>query len=302
MVLLKTIREYWLKRRVFRTIYNSQTCYFSGCFLISGFCTNLPLPQIFLEIWEVATKERSSLYCDQTSSFLFVGMWRVCKSSKIKHSGGWGGLCSLDQRETQAHYLFFRIPPLYSTDSFYTWCHCKQSLRILVTMQSYKSYYMVSLQTVFTYPFHYTKLQILLHGVTANSLYLSLSLYKATNLTTWCHCKQSLLIPFTIQSYKSYYMVSLQTVFTYPFHYTKLQILLHGVTANSHCKQSLLMPFTLSLIPYSLMIFAWCELYKFYIILLSTECLYSTEIKLALIKKILRLIIIFSVLHEWSVL
>ena len=99
---------------------------------------------------------------------------------------------------------------------------------------------MVSLQTVFTYPFHHAKLQILLHGVTANSLYLSFSPCKATNLTTWCHCKQSLLILFTMQSYKSYYMVSLQTVFTYPFHHAKLQILLHGV-----CKQSLLILFTM---------------------------------------------------------
>ena len=92
---------------------------------------------------------------------------------------------------------------------------------------------MVSPQTVFTYLFHHVKLQILLHGVTANSLYLSFSPCKATNLTTWCHRKQSLLILFTMLSYKSYYMVSPQTVFTYPFHHAKLQILLHGVTANS---------------------------------------------------------------------
>ena len=65
--------------------------------VIYGFCffTNLPLPQNFLERREVATKERkikkSGLYCIQTSSFLFVGMWRVCKSSKIKHPGGSGG-------------------------------------------------------------------------------------------------------------------------------------------------------------------------------------------------------------------
>ena len=114
-------------------------------------------------------------------------------------------------------------------------------------MQSYKSYYMVLPQTVFTYPCHRAKLQILVHGATANSLYLIL---------------------FTMQSYKSYYMVSLQTVFTYPFHRAKLQILLHGVTASSlylsfspcskickgtgtnlttwcHCKQSLLIPFTM---------------------------------------------------------
>ena len=118
-------------------------------------------------------------------------------------------------------------------------CHRKQSLLILFTGQSYKSYCMVSPQTVSTYPFHYAKLQILLHGVTANSLYL---------------------IIFTVQSYKSYYMVSPQTVSTYPFHRAKLQILLHGVTANNlylsfspckatnlttrcHRKQSLLNPF-----------------------------------------------------------
>ena len=106
------------------------------------------------------------------------------------------------------------------------WCHCKQSLLILFTMQSYKSYYTVSPQTVFTYPFHRAKLQILLHSVTANSLYLSFSPCKATNLTTRCHRKQSLLILFTVQSYKSYYMVSPQTVFTYPFHRAKLQVLL----------------------------------------------------------------------------
>ena len=131
-----------------------------------------------------------------------------------------------------ANSLYLSFSPCKATN-LTTWCHCKQSLLILFTMQSYKSYYMVSLQTVFTYPFHHAKLQILLHGVTANSLYLSFSPCKATNLTTWCHCKQSLLILFTMQSYKSYYMVSLQTVFTYPFHHAKLQILLHGVTTNS---------------------------------------------------------------------
>ena len=131
-----------------------------------------------------------------------------------------------------ANSLYLSFSPCKATN-LTTWCHRKQSLLILFTMQSYKSYYMVSPQTVFTYPFHHAKLQILLHGVTANSLYLSFSPCKATNLTTWCHRKQSLLILFTMQSYKSYYMVSPQTVFTYPFHHAKLQILLHGVTANS---------------------------------------------------------------------
>ena len=66
-----------------------QTCDFSGFFpLILGFFTNLPLPQ----------KERSSLYRVQTSSFWFMGMWRVCKSSKIKHPGGSGGGGALSSR------------------------------------------------------------------------------------------------------------------------------------------------------------------------------------------------------------
>ena len=124
-----------------------------------------------------------------------------------------------------ANSLYLSFSPCKATN-LTTWCHRKQSLIILFTMQSYKSYYMVSRkqsllilftmqsyksyymvspQTVFTYPFHHAKLQILLHGVTANSLYLSFSPCKATNLTIWCHRKQSLLILFTMQSYKSYY-------------------------------------------------------------------------------------------------
>ena len=47
--------------------------------------------KVFLEEKQPPREERSSLYCVQTSSFLFVGMWRVCKSSKIKHPGGSGG-------------------------------------------------------------------------------------------------------------------------------------------------------------------------------------------------------------------
>ena len=138
-----------------------------------------------------------------------------------------------------ANSLYLSFSPCKATN-LTTWCHCKQSLLILFTMQCYKSYSMVSLQTVFTYPFHHAMLQILLHGVTANSLYLSFSHCKATNLTTWCHRKQSLLILFTVQSYKCYYMVSPQTVFTYPFHRAKLQI----VTTWCHRKQSLPILFT----------------------------------------------------------
>ena len=174
-------------------------------------------------------------------------------------------------------------------------------------MQSYKSYDMVSPQTVYTYPFspckatnlttwchrkqsllilfHHAMLQILRHGVTVNSLYLSfftmqsyksydmvspqtglyLSFFtmqcyksydmvspqtvftypfspcKATNLTTWCHRKQSLLILFTMQSYTSYYMVSPQTVFTYPFSPCKAT----NLTTWCHRKQSLLILFTM---------------------------------------------------------
>ena len=151
-----------------------------------------------------------------------------------------------------ANSIYLSFSPCKATN-LTTWCHSKQYLLIFFTMQSYKSYYMVSQQTVFTYLFHHAKLQILLHGsqqtvftylfhhaklqillhgVTANRLYLSFSPCNATNLTTWYHRKQSLLILFTMQSYKSYYMVSQQTVFTYLFHHAKLQILLHGVTAN----------------------------------------------------------------------
>ena len=47
----------------------------------SGFCTNLPLPQHFLERREVATKERKKevgSVVSKPASFLFVGMWKVC--------------------------------------------------------------------------------------------------------------------------------------------------------------------------------------------------------------------------------
>ena len=131
-----------------------------------------------------------------------------------------------------ANSLYLSSSPCKATN-LTTRCHRKQSLLILFTMQSYKSYYTVSPQRVFTYPLHHAKLQILLHGVTAKSLYLSSSPCKATNLTTRCHRKESLLILFTMQSYKSYCTVSPQTVFTYPLHHAKLQVLLHGVTANS---------------------------------------------------------------------
>ena len=99
---------------------------------------------------------------------------------------------------------------------------------------------MTSPQTVFTYPFRHGKLQILLHGVTANNLYLSFSPWKATNLTTWCHRKQSLLILFTMEIYKYYYMVSQQTIFTYPFQWKATNI-----TIWCHSKQSLLILFTM---------------------------------------------------------
>ena len=52
-------------------------------------------------------KERSSLYCVQNSSFLFLGMWRVCKSSKIKLPGP--EVQGLLSWETQTGYPFFRI-------------------------------------------------------------------------------------------------------------------------------------------------------------------------------------------------
>ena len=133
--------------------------------------------------------------------------------------------------------LYFSFSPCKSTN-LTTWRHRKQSLLLLFTMQSYKSYYMASPKTVFTSPFHHAKLQILLHGVTVNSLYFSFSPCKATNLTTWCHRKQSLLLLFTMQIYKSYCVTvnSLYLSFS-PCKVTNL-------TAWCYRKQSLLILFT----------------------------------------------------------
>ena len=67
-----------------------QACHFSGFVFTKK--------KKKIERREVATKgkktEVAGLCCFQTSSFLFVGMWRVCKSSKIKHPGGLGALSS----------------------------------------------------------------------------------------------------------------------------------------------------------------------------------------------------------------
>ena len=77
----------------------------------------LLLSQMFLKEEKYPPrKERSSLYCVQTSSFLFVGMWKVGKSCIIKHPR----VCPLDQRETQACYQFFRIFVLLSNTFFTT--------------------------------------------------------------------------------------------------------------------------------------------------------------------------------------
>ena len=75
--------------------------------IFPDFLQNFFLP--LFERREVATKERSSLYCVQTSSFLFVGMWRVCKSSKIKHPGGSGGfvLSTKGRPRTATHFSGF---------------------------------------------------------------------------------------------------------------------------------------------------------------------------------------------------
>ena len=57
----------------------------------------------------------SSLYCVQTSSFLFVGMWRVCKSSKIKHQEVQGALSSRPTGDPGQLFLYFcQITPLKS--------------------------------------------------------------------------------------------------------------------------------------------------------------------------------------------
>ena len=61
------------------------------------FFFQIPLCLKFLEIRELSTKERKK-YCVQTSSFLFVEMWRCGESvnpPKIKHPGGSGGFVLL---------------------------------------------------------------------------------------------------------------------------------------------------------------------------------------------------------------
>ena len=93
---------------------------------------------------------------------------------------------------------------MVSPQTVFTYPFHRAKLQILLHGVTANSLYLsISPWCVFTYPLHHAKLQILLHGVTANSLYLSISPCKATNLTTWCHRKQSLLILFTVQSYKS---------------------------------------------------------------------------------------------------
>ena len=73
-------RHHWPKRSltqdVPKTGVNIRTVISQDLFYKSSFAS------------KISWKKRSSLYCVQTSSFLFVGMWRVCKSSKIKHPGG----------------------------------------------------------------------------------------------------------------------------------------------------------------------------------------------------------------------
>ena len=63
-------------------------------------------------------------------------MWRVCKSSKIiKHPGGSGGLCPLDQRETQDRCPFFRslyfsqITPLFICIQQFVFYSCQNKFK-----------------------------------------------------------------------------------------------------------------------------------------------------------------------------
>ena len=57
------------------TVIKLQACDFSGFFPdFRNFYKSSFAPKLF---WKKTRKERSSLYCVQTTSFLFVGMWRV---------------------------------------------------------------------------------------------------------------------------------------------------------------------------------------------------------------------------------
>ena len=63
--------------------------------LSQDFFTNLSLPQKKRSSHQ-GKKEQACIVSKPYVSHLFVGMWRVCKSSKIKHPGGSGGLCPPD--------------------------------------------------------------------------------------------------------------------------------------------------------------------------------------------------------------
>ena len=104
---------------------------------------------------------------------------------------------------------------------------------------------MVSPHTLYLSFFHHAKLQILLHGVTANSLYLTFSPCEATNLTTWCHRKQSLLILFSPCKATNLTTCHRKQSLLILFSPCKATNLTHGVTANSlYLNSSLLILFS----------------------------------------------------------
>ena len=83
--------------------------------MISGFFTNLPFDSNFLRKKRSSHQGKKEIACivSKTSSFMFVGMWRVCKSSKIKHPGGSRGIVLWTKRRprpaTQDFCFFCQI-------------------------------------------------------------------------------------------------------------------------------------------------------------------------------------------------
>ena len=95
----------------FRLVISREFSWFQDLF------TNLPLPQNVLERREVTTKEKKEVAC-VVSKPLGSCLWRVCKSSKIKHPGGSGGfvLHSKGRPRPATHFsgcfYFCQITPL----------------------------------------------------------------------------------------------------------------------------------------------------------------------------------------------
>ena len=74
----------------------------------AGLFTNHPFASLFSWKKRSSPQGKKEVACIvfQTSGFLFVGMWRVCKSSKIKHPGGSGGFVLKTEGRVRSRPVF----------------------------------------------------------------------------------------------------------------------------------------------------------------------------------------------------